>query len=298
MKFPYLISRAAPSSVRLRADLALLFAAVVWGTGFAAQRLAAAHIGIFFFNGIRFLIGAMVLLLILKFRLRIERRYLPWVFLAGGLLFCAGSFQQAGMLTTTASNAGFITGLYTILVPIVLFVGWRRRVNRRIWLAAGIAVGGSLLLSLGGFSKPAVGDLLELAGALMWAFHIIVITHLANRIDPIQFNAGQLLVGGALNVLASLIFEGTYSFGSMLPIFWVVLYSGLIPVGIGFTLQVIGQKHAPPSDAALIMSMEAVFGAISGLIFLGETLAWVQIFGCALIFGAILLSQYAGLKEG
>ena len=299
MKFSSIISPSRVSTTdRIRADLALLLAATVWGTGFAAQRVAAAHIGIFLFNGIRFLIGALVMLMVLRFRLKIQRQQLPWVLLAGGLLFCAGSFQQAGLQTTTASNAGFITGLYTILVPIVLLVGWRKQVDRRVWAAAAIAVAGSLFLSLGGYSRPVIGDLLELGGALMWAFHIIVITRLANLMNPIQFNFSQLFVGGMLNLTASFLFEGYASFGAISPIIFVVLYSGLIPVGIGFTLQVVGQKHAPPADAALIMSMEAVFGAISGFIFLGETMAWVQILGCSMIFGAIILSQYAVLKEG
>lgn len=292
---PAVISVSTPSSSRLRADMALFIAAIVWGTGFAAQRVAAIHIGVFLFNGIRFLIGAIVLLLLLRFRARTKRQDLPWILLAGSLLFIAGALQQEGLRTTTASNAGFITSFYTILVPLVLWAGWRKPAGLRIWAAAAIAITGNLLLSLGGYSKPAIGDVFELVGALMWAFHIIVITNQANRSNPLQFNMSQLLVAGLLNMMVSFVFEGVSSFGGVTPILWVIVYSGLVPVGIGYTLQIVGQKNAPPADAALILSLEAVFGAISGFIFLGETLAFVQIVGCILIFLGIVLSQYAGL---
>ncbi len=276
---------------RLRADLALLLAAMVWGTGFTVQRIAAAHTGVFIFNGLRFLLGALVLLVFLRFRIHVHRKDLVWVLAAGGLLFSGSALQQAGLRTTTAANAGFITGLYTLLVPIILWVGWRKRVHGRVWIAAGIAVVGNSLLSLGGAFRPAPGDLLELAGALMWALHIIVITRQASRMHPVTFSFGQLLVAGTLNLLVGLIFERS-TFAGLPAIAWVILYSGLIPVGIGYTLQVVGQKHAPPSDAALILSLEAVFGALSGFLLLGEGLTPLQLGGCALIFGAILLSQY------
>jgi drug/metabolite transporter (DMT)-like permease len=280
------------SKTRLRSDLALLVAAMVWGTGFAVQRIAAAHTGVFVFNGLRFLLGALVLLVFLKFRITIKRKDLIWVMAAGGLLYCGSALQQAGLGTTSAANAGFITGLYTILVPIILWIGWRRRVSSKIWMAAGIAVVGNLLLSLGGAFKPAPGDILELAGALMWALHIIVITRQASQMDPVQLSLGQLLVAGILNLITSVFFEGS-TYAGLPAVVWVIVYSGLVPVGIGYTLQVIGQKHAPPSDAALILSLEAVFGALSGFILLGEGLTLLQVGGCALIFSAIVLSQYS-----
>jgi drug/metabolite transporter (DMT)-like permease len=277
---------------RLRSDLALLLAAVVWGTGFAVQRIAAAHTGAFVFNGLRFLLGALVLLVFLRFRVQINKKDLVWVLVAGCLLYLGSALQQAGLSTTSAANAGFITGLYTILVPIILWIGWRKRLSSRVWMAAAIAVIGNLLLSLGGAFQPAPGDLLELAGALMWALHIIVITRKASQMDPVTFSFGQLLVAGVLNLVTSLAFERSTYVG-LPPVIWVIVYSGLIPVGLGFTLQVIGQKNAPPSDAALILSLEAVFGALSGFLLLGEGLTLVQTGGCALIFGAILLSQYS-----
>ena len=291
MKSTALTLQKLGGNARLRADLALFAASIVWGTGFAVQRVTAVHIGVFLFNGIRFFIGALFLLVLLRFRLKIERKEIPWVVLAGALLFTAGGFQQAGLRTTSAANAGFITGLYTILVPIVLWAGFGRKINSKVWIAAGIAVCGNLLLSLGADLKFATGDLLELVGALLWSFHIIVITRQAKRMEAFQLNAAQLLVAGLLNLAAGLLFEGN-SMNGLPSVAWLILYSGLVPVGIGFTLQVVGQKKAPPSDAALIMSMEAVFGALSGFIFLGERLAALQILGCGLIFGAILLSQY------
>lgn len=278
-------------NARVSADLALFCAALVWGTGFAIQRIAAQHLGVFFFNGFRFLLGSFVLLALIRFKLHIEKKDFPWVLLAGALLFTAGGLQQAGLRTTNAANAGFITGLYTLLVPIILWAFFKKKISPLIWVAAAVAVFGNLLLSLGKHFQINPGDYLEFAGAILWAVHIIVINRQADHMDALQLNTGQLIVAGILNLIAGLIFE-PQSIAGFSSVYWTILYSGLLPVGLGFTLQVIGQKHAPPADAALIMSMEAVFGAIFGFLILGETLTFLQIFGCALIFGAIVLSQY------
>lgn len=283
-------------SPRLRADGLLLLTAVVWGSGFVAQRVAAALIGPFTYNGARFFLGALFLLMIVRFRFNIEKHDLKGVALAGTLLFLGSWLQQAGLATTTTANASFITGLYVILVPIVLWVGWRQQVQARVWLAACLAVVGALLLSTGGRFRPAVGDALELVGSVVWALHVIIVSRQARKMDPVQFVIGQFLVCGLLNTAAALAFE-TARFGGFPAAFPAVFYNAVFSITIGFTLQALGQKHAPPEDAAIILSLEAVFGALFGFLLLNEGLLFLQVVGCVLIMIAVLLAQLSPRGE-
>ena len=278
--------------MRLKADLTLFFVAVVWGSGFVAQRLAAAnHLGAFMFNGGRFLLGALLLLPFALPRWKLKRAELPWVGLAGVLLFSGGWLQQAGMSYTSAANAGFITGLYVVLVPMLVALFWRQKVGLLSWIAAGLAVVGIWLLSAQGTFHLAPGDGLELIGSLLWAFHVILVGRLSRRIDVLPFSVSQFLIAGALNLFAGALFELPSL--SALPLTWpAILYSACFPIAIGFTLQVAGQKHAPATDAAILLSMEAVFAALFGFAWLGEGLHPGQVAGCALMLAAMLLAQF------
>lgn len=276
--------------MRLKSDLILLLVALIWGSAFAAQRVAANHLGPFLFNGLRFVVAVAVLLPLARFRPRIERKKLPWVALTGTILFLASALQQAGMQYTTAGNAGFITGLYVVLVPVVLVVILRQPVSWATWLAALLATLGALLLSTGGELKLNPGDALELAGALAWALHVILVGWLARRVDVLSFVIGQDLVAGLLNLFFAS-FTDMATLPGLAQAGWAVLYTGIFSIGIGYALQGIGQKHAPPSDAALILSLESVFAAIFGFIFLQEYLSPLQLLGCGLIFVAIIQVQ-------
>ena len=275
---------------RLRADLILLLVALIWGTAFVAQRLGAERSGIFVFNGVRFLIAALALLPFIHFHWKVERKQLPFVFLVGLLLFAGSSFQQAGLRFTTAGNAGFITTLYVVLVPILLLLFWRQKVSWLAWVAAVLAVIGGWLLSTSGTFRVAPGDGLELVGSLLWAFHVILIGRLAQRMEPLQLAVGQSFVAGGLSLVTGLLFE-TYTVAQITASWLPILYLGIMSTAVAFTLQIVGQRHSPPGDAAIVMSMESVFAAISGYLFLGEALQTIQVVGCALIFIAILLAQ-------
>ncbi len=276
--------------MRLKSDFILLLVALIWGSAFAAQRVAADHLGPFLFNGLRFVVAVLVLLPMARFRLKVERGILPWVALAGMVLFTASALQQAGMQYTTAGNAGFITGLYVVLVPLVMVVFLRQPVSRWTWLAAGIATLGALLLSTGGEIKLNPGDALELAGAGAWAVHVLLVGWLARRTDVLSFVILQDLVSAVLSVVFSL-FTDISTLPGLLPAAWAVLYTGIFSIGIGYALQGIGQRHAPPADAAIILSLEAVFAALFGFIFLNERLLPVQVLGCFLILAAIIQVQ-------
>lgn len=276
---------------RLKADLALFLVAVIWGSAFVAQRVAALHESVFVFNGLRFLLAAFVILPFIRPRWKPDRKTILLVIVAGAILFAGSALQQAGMRYTTAGNAGFITGLYVVFVPVILGIFWRERPHWLIWIAVLFAALGVFFLSTSGETfRQRRGDDLELAGALFWALHVIVIAKFAPQVSILQFAAGQNLVCGALNLLTGLLVEYPQP-GQLAGLWWSIAYAGIISVGIGYTLQVAAQRYTPATDAALIMSAEAVMAALFGYLLLGETLNPVQLVGCALIMAAILLAQ-------
>jgi drug/metabolite transporter (DMT)-like permease len=275
---------------RIQADLLLLLTAAVWGSGFIAQRIAAPNMNIFYFNGGRFLLGALLLIPLIRFKFQIAKNKFFGIVLAGFLLFSAGGFQQAGMITTTAGNAGFITGLYVIFVPVFLWLFWRDKQKWNVWVAAFVAVMGMLLLSTGGAFKLAPGDRLELIGAILWALHVIVVGRTVQGMHPLQFAIGQFLVCAILNFGTGFITD-PQGISQISSLWWTILYNGIASVAIGFTLQGVAQKYAPPTDAALILSMEAVFAAVFGFLFLSERFTAEQLIGGILVMAAILLAQ-------
>lgn len=275
---------------RIQADLILLVTAAVWGSGFIAQRIAAPQLNIFYFNGARFLLGLLLLLPLVRFNLQIEKKKFLGVLLAGFLLFSAGAFQQAGLITTTAGNAGFITGLYVIFVPIFLWLIWRNKQKWNVWVSAIIAVIGMLLLSTSGELKIAPGDRLVLIGAVLWALHVIIVGRTVHGMHPLHFAIGQFLVCAILNFGFGFISD-PQGLSQISPLWGTILYSGIASVAIGFTLQGIAQKYAPTTDAALILSMEAVFSAVFGFLFLRERFSTDQLIGAVLVMVAIFLAQ-------
>jgi drug/metabolite transporter (DMT)-like permease len=277
---------------RLRADLLLLLVAFIWGSAFVAQRMAAAQTGVFLYNAARFLVGGLCLLALARFRLNIPREQTRWVLLAGSLLFGASVLQQAGLVTTTAGNAAFITGLYVVLVPLFLVARWRSRLPWTVWLAVALAVAGMLLLSTGGRLALAPGDALELAGAGLWALHVITVGRAMRHLDALPFSAGQFLIACVFNLLAGLIFERP-ALPGLVDAAGSVLYVGVFSTAIGYTLQAVGQRHAPPTDAAIILSGETVFAALFGFLILDEKLSTLQLTGCILMLAAMLLAQFS-----
>ena len=273
----------------------MILVAAVWGAGFVAQRAGSQYVGFFVFGAARFILGALAVLPFVR-RFDIPKHLLPWTVLTGVVLFAGSALQQAGIKTTTAGNAAFITGLYVVIVPMLMMIFTRKPAPIITWVAAGIAVIGTLFLSTGGAIALASGDALELAGAFLWALHLILVSKFSPKIDTMQFALVQFVVAGALNLAFGLFFESEPFAG--LPQAWIaVVYAGVISTAIGFTGQVWGQRHAPAVDAALILSLEAVFAALAGYLFLTERFAPIQILGCGLIFAAVLLAQLWPLKK-
>ncbi len=289
LQFPGSTSR---TNSRVLSDLALLVTAIIWGGGFVAQRQAAPYLSFFAFNGIRFVLAGLVLLPFVAHSIgKIDRRFL-WILPAGVILFAASALQQAGLESTSAANGGFLTSVYVVLVPLIMALLWKKQNPVVNWIAALAAVGGSYLLSTAGNRlTPSSGDLLVLAGSLLWAVHVIVVGRAVSSLNAFVFSVGQFLLAGILHLAAAAI-TGTLAIGGLSSSWLSVLYAGIFSIGVGFTLQAVGQKQAPASDAALILSLESVFAATGGYLILGEGLNPVQVFGAAIIFISITAGQF------
>jgi drug/metabolite transporter (DMT)-like permease/uncharacterized membrane protein YeiH len=281
----------------LTAEVLLLLAAVIWGFGYVAQRVGMDHVGPFTYNGTRFALGALSLLPLLWLGRRSAapvgsgggRPILGGGLLAGLLLFGGTSLQQVGIVHTTAGKAGFITGLYVVIVP-ALGLFWGHRTPWSTWAGAALAVAGLYLLTLTDDLSLAEGDGLVLIGAFFWAGHVLVIGWLSGRhLEPVALACLQFIVCAALSLAVAVATEpitlsGLWS--GALPI----LYGGLLSVGVAFTLQVVAQRDAPPARAAILLSLETGFAALGGWWLLYETLSGRGIAGCALMFAGIVLS--------
>lgn len=275
---------------RFTADLMLLVAALAWGSTFVPCKIATAYLGPLVFNGLRFLLGALFVLLGTARRLRgLARRELAGGALAGTVLFAAAALQQAGLEFTTAGKAGFITGLYVVLVPFFLTV-MRRWPGWNAWAASALAATGLFLLSGEGELSLAPGDGLVLVAAALYAVHVILIGWLVQRVDALRVSLVQYIVCGALNLGSGLALESV-DWGVLVPIGWTVLYTAFFSIVVGYTFQSLAQRHAPPTDAAVILSLESVFAALFGGLWLGERLSPLQTIGGGLMLAGMILAQ-------
>lgn len=280
-----------------QAHVLLLLAAAIWGLAFVAQRVGMRYLEPLTFNGVRFGLGALVLLPgIWWTRRRLGgrtraplRQVLRGGVIAGVVLFAGTTLQQYGVVLTTAGKAGFITSLYVVLVPVMsLAVG--QRVSRMVWLGVAVSLGGLYLLSARGLTCLAPGDGLVLCGAFFWAVHVLVIGRLARECPALELAAMQFLVVSVLSLAGAGVLE-TPDWSDIKAAAEPILYAGVLSVGVAYTLQVIGQKQAHPAPAALILSLEAVFAAVGGGLLLGEVLSGRALTGCVLMLAGVCLAQ-------
>lgn len=286
-------------SAATRSYLLLLACSAIWGFTFVAQRLGAEHLGAYSFNGARGWLGAAALLPLVwlldqRGRRTAQERSAAWravvrpgIFI--GLMLTGGqTLQQLGIEQTTAGNASFVTGLYMVMVP-VAGMAFGQRTGVATWLGIALAVPGLFLLTwTGGAINP--GDLLVLGGTLFWTFQILGIGRAAPFVDPIRLSVAQFVVMAAVSTVIALVAEPA-PFSGLIPALGAVLFAGILSTGVAFTLQVVGQRHAKASVAAMIMSLEALWGAVGGALLLGERFTIAGYVGAALMMAGILLAQ-------
>ena len=291
--------------MRLKADLLLFMVAIIWGTGFVTQGVAAQYHVAFLFNGISFMLAALILIPFIPRGTKVSKEQWKWMLIAGAILFFATAFQQVGLFYTKVANAGFLTSLYVVFTPFLLWVMFREKPHWVDLLAVVLAGAGAFFLSTGG--RPALssiegfelqlGDALEVIGSTFWALHFVVLGKFASKFESVSFAAAHFFISGFINLVCGLFVEDVSNL-TALPLLGAILYRASISIGIGYTLQVWGQKHTPPTDAALILGLEAVFAVIAGWIVLDQTLLPIQIFGCVVIFVAVLISQIKSWNSG
>ncbi len=274
----------------------LLTAAFVWGVAFSAQSVGAEHLSAFSFTGLRFTIGFFALLPVIFLlevrraeKTRLKKTFLPGL-LCGIVMFFAITLQQYGIqFGDNSGKAGFITCLYILIVP-VISIFLKQFPTFNVWAGVILGIVGMYLLTFSGTSPMSFADLLLLISAFLWAAHIILVDKVARDIYPLAFSATQYLVAAVLSLICMVIFD-TVTLNSIKSAAVPLLYGGIVSVGVGYTLQIVGQKFADPVPASLALSMESVFATLSGVILLGERLSTKGYIGCALIFVAIIIAQ-------
>jgi drug/metabolite transporter (DMT)-like permease len=284
--------------MRLKADLLLFMVSIIWGTAFVAQGVAGRYGIAYLFNGVSFILASFILIPFFPKGTRgITAEQWKWMSIAGIILFGATALQQVGIFYTKVANASFLTSLYAVFTPFLLWIGFREKPHRLDLFAVTLAAIGAFLLSTAGQFQVQAGDSLELIGSLFWALHFVVLGKFAPKFESVSFASGHFFISGFINLIIGLFTENVSAL-TALPLLGAILYRATLSVGIGYTLQVWGQKHTPPTDAALILGLEAVFAVIAAWFALQQTLLPIQIVGCVIIFVAVLISQFKEWTSG
>ena len=282
-----------------KGSLLLLLTSFIWGTSFVAQSAGMEFVEPFTYNGIRTLLGGIVLIPLIFFlkssgfgqagNISLKNTVKGGI-LCGIVLFVASSLQQSGMTMTTAGKAGFITALYIIIVPLIEFILYKRA-SKKLWLCVFIALSGFYFLCIKDDTGISKGDLLVLICAVFFAVHIMVIDSFnGKKTDGMIMSCIQFFVAGTLMLICMFIFEKP-NVNSIWDAKLTILYGGIMSSGIAYTLQIIGQKYTPPAIATLLMSLESVFAVLSGWVILHEKLSGRELFGCILVFAAVIAAQ-------
>ena len=300
-------------SEKIKGNIALLFTAIIWGSGFIGQKLGLGSLPPLALNGSRHLVSALILIPVGYWMIRRNgyidkkaegldevRRRKKLLFqgslICGTFLALGTNMQQAGLQWINAGQSGFITTLYVIIVPFFgTFLGLK--IPRKIWGCAAVAIVGFGLLSLKGQMGISPGVWLTLGCAVAFSVEMLAIDRFVTPRNAVALSAGQMLVAAVISIILSLIFEDA-TMAQLAAGAPVILYLALVPTTLGYTLQIVGQGHTEPTVASLLLSLESVFAAIFGALILGETMSLREIGGCALIFASIVVAQLPEKERG
>ena len=286
-------------------NILLALTALIWGSAFVAQSVGMDYLGPFTFNAVRSFVGGTVLLPVIVFMRRQRKKSDEGkaetgdrkTLVIGGIccgtaLAAASSLQQIGLVYTSAGKAGFITALYILIVPVLgLFFG--RRAGMKVWIGVALAVAGMYFLCITDGFSISKGDFLVFLCAVIFSVHILVIDHFAPKVNGVSLSCLQFFVCGVLCAVPMLAQEQP-RFGEILEAWMPLAYAGVLSCGVAYTLQVIAQKNTDPTVASLLLSLESVFSVLTGWVILGERLSGRELFGCALVFAAVVLAQIPG----
>ncbi len=298
-----LMIRSSPMK-RWQANLVLLLAGATWGMGFVAQATAMDSIGPFLFIALRFAVATIV---VLPFALHESGKHrhsgaspltmsdMLGFGLVGISLFAGMATQQVGLLSTSVTNSGFLTGLYVVLTPILGVLLFREFPHRVTWVAAILSLMGIYLLSGGNIGALVIGDVLTIVSAACWALQVVMIARFVGQSGrPLALSVTQFAVTGGIALLCALLLE-PIRWSSILAAGPQILYAGIFASGFAFTLQVIGQRYTSAPQAAIFLSSEAPFAALFAFWWLGERVGMIGLAGCVLIFIAMLAVELVPL---
>jgi len=291
-------------SKQLRAGLILTLTALIWGAAFVAQSVGMDYVGPFTYLFSRSVIGGIILLPIIKFMKKNEtvsyehtdnKTLLIGGICCGTALFVGSILQQIGIKYTTVGKSGFITSLYMIIVPIIsIFLG--KKAPKKVWVSVVIAVIGMYFLCMSGEMGISTGDLLILLCAFGFSIHILIIDHFSPKVNGVKLSCIQFWICSAISFFPMMILEKP-EISKILAAWAPILYAGALSSGAGYTMQIIAQKDIDPTIASLICSLESVFSVLFGWIILKQALTAKELFGCALVFIGVILTQIPERKE-
>ena len=285
--------------MQMRGSLMLLGASFFWGTTFVAQMTGMDGIGPFTYAASRYFLGFLSLIAILIYtnkmrakerqQKKISRGFFVGLF-AGVFLFSASSMQQVSMLYTTAGKAAFITCLYIVFVPLgASLLG--KKISRENWAGAFLAITGLYFLAINEEFSINRGDVILFFSSFLWTAHILFVDKFASKVDALELSTAQIFITMIFSSIAMIIFENP-TFDAITSAAFPIFYGGVMSSGVAFTLQIYGQKYADPSSAAILMSFESIFGALSGWLILGEEMNFREISGCILMLAGIFVTQW------
>lgn len=300
---------------KVRNSLLLLLTAFIWGTAFVAQSVGMDYVGPFTYTCVRSLIAGIMLIPCIAFLNKVNpkqeemhiyqkeegKQAYQKTLLIGGIccglaLGVASSLQQIGIQHTTVGKAGFITTFYIIIVPIIgLF--FKKRCGINVWIGVVFALAGLYFLCITEGFSVGYGDAMVFLCALAFSIHILVIDYFTQLVDGVKMSCIQFFVAAAVSGIGMILFENP-DIGNILSAWMPILYAGALSSGVGYTLQIIGQKGMNPTIASLILSLESVISVLAGMVLLNEKLTGREILGCILMFIAIILAQLPEKKKG
>lgn len=296
---------------KILGPILLVSAAMIWGLSFVAQKQGMEFVEGFTFNGIRCLIGGIVLLPIILFRSlknpvklppaekkASRKESLKGILIVGGMLCIGSNLQQFAFGYIEPGKVGFITALYMLLVPLISFILYKKKQPFTTWIGVILGVGGLYMICMGGSSSFSLGkgELLALLCSVAFALHIIVIDKYAATIDCIVLSCGQYMVTGVISCILMFIFEKP-DIGNIMHAAVPILYAGIMSCSCAFTFQIIGQKYTEPTLASMLLCLESVFSVIFSFLILGERMTTVEYIGCAVMFTAIIIAQLPAKKK-